>query len=315
MNRRMVHQPFSSSSSSTSSSCSSISSRRPSTTNNRSSPHKTISRRAQRRILQLVDVEEDHDANPEHGRSRYSARHGKRCRKNYCDRLKYYDDMQLERIKRGSPTMTTIPTPHSRKEPIVKEELNEAYNDAHDRIETIIKDYSNEIKRINEQLRDAPTMSDIHSDNEFGLRKATGAIRYHNKSTLIGKSRRRVNGGVINGYQGKSQALAYFVNRDRIEATPLLNRPTRLFFRPPPTGDRNNVESFTKWYHTKIGGHYKCVNNRRWLTQMTDSMNRFAHQMKRRSRYGHSMVHKMSGPHDRYRHEVRHAILARPHVC
>jgi hypothetical protein len=169
--------------------------------------------------------------------------------------------------------------------------IDDPLMDAHDRIETIIKDYSNEIKRINEQLRDAPTISDVHSDNEFGLRKATGAIRYHNKSTLIGKSRRRTP-------VSKSQMLARLATRfiDDTRTRWLLGRGDRRFcgFSRPNRYHLNAdvpPRIFTHYYYVLPAvASFSKTTDESPSNEEKDQINQIINGLQDRQAFGHQMT-------------------------
>jgi hypothetical protein len=174
--------------------------------------------------------------------------------------------------------------------------LIDQFDKTHHRIEASIKDYSNEIRTINDSVKNRPTISDIHSDNEFGLRKATGAIRYHNKSTLIGKSHRRSKENKAT----KSEIMAHVVTKIVNDGCP--SRANRYGFSSSlftyrytaPEVDLDDPIAFANHYrvpllHQKHVRH-ELISEEKEVKDAISDMNDSANQLEDRRQMGKEMM-------------------------
>jgi hypothetical protein len=285
-----------------------------------SSSKKTVSRRAQRRIQQVLEVKQLPNRS-------YRCRSRRKRQELEKKRLQPFIDYEKKRLIFSTSSHSTNndcsdDNYNDNDETTDEPSSMDAYNEAHHHIENIIKDYSNEIRTINDSVKNRPTMSDIHSDNEFGLRKATGAIRYHNKSALIGKSRRRTNDGIDKGYQGKGQTLAYLVNDTIDDARPWRSSPyhyshTRRRYYVLPN-DPPHIFTMCYQHYIRPKRRNEKKEREEMIKNATSHMQHYIKQLENRHTFGKDMIRQLRGYESRRWCRVslqgRHDIGARPHV-
>jgi hypothetical protein len=232
---------------------------------------KTVSRRAQRRLAKSLELEQVENNNNKN---------------NSTNDL----PQQLE-MKKGvlSSTKEHTSTDDDSKQLI---SLVDQFDKAHHRIEASIKDYSNEISTINDSIKNLPTTIGIRPFNEFGLRKASGAIRYHNKSTLISGSRRRNN----DNKSIKSEIMAHVVTKVVNDGCPSRGQRYKNRSYSFWTGtNRDDVAKFTTYYqvpllHRKIYTHDNIMTKEQEVKDAISDMNKSANQLENQRTMGKKMM-------------------------
>jgi hypothetical protein len=174
------------------------------------SPHKTVSKRAQRRVHQLVDNEEAVDADHVHGKHWRGRRVYRRREKQQFEQLmederqRRDDDnkkeTKMEQLKQIDGDNDTKENEGSNSD-INGDDDNDDDKEAKEdramakqrsRLYTLVNSYHIKFATINDRLVNPPESSaGIHPYHGHTLRKARGAERYHDKMTLMGKSRKR----------------------------------------------------------------------------------------------------------------------------
>jgi hypothetical protein len=289
---------------------------------------KTTSRRAQRRLIQLMDVEIQLGEGPR-CQSQFSPywnarpRPLGRRRRQRLEMIRFESKLDIERLKHKQHRHTHRHHHHSNihdntnntnntfdnddsdndssshddeddkalKSTRIKKqriELKQTFETAHNRIESMIKEYSNEISTINGQLRHAPTISNIDSLSEYDQRKVSGAVRHHNKSTLIGKSRHWTSYNKTT----KSDILAHLTTRLINDARANGGAPMAWQMYPyvapaTITSDGRRTKRVPTHEHYLLQSAIGRINKH---TEKLESRNQLGHQMSRHLNDGHGHI-------------------------